>query len=341
MKPEPSKNHLKVISIPLSSQKVLGADADFLGFSHGILQYLKEIQNFNPEIIIVDDWHAASAVIALKQFLNIPLVYQYFRIFCRDPKFIPDPYKYQIVRKLEHDLAQTADLNIHLSKDTARWGKENFDKPTQVLYAPIKPSYVEAATKYLESHPKQRTAPHTPFKFVTFVRISPEKELDRMIRFLAHLQMPWQMKIIGEPVNQEYMQQITELVKQLQLEKKIEFDGRVQLNTLIEEISAADAYIHPARYEPFGISIMEAAFLGLPILLDNSDKIGAGEVVEDMKSCIRLDFEKPQESEQKLLGVIENQKKWRNIGLAGQIIAQGLTVEKEIQQLFQYLKEKQ
>lgn len=128
MKPEPIKKNLTVISIALTSQKVLGAEADFLGFSHGILQHMNKIREFSPELILVDDWHAASAVIALKFMLKIPVIYQYFRIFCLYPKFIPDPYKYQIVRKLEHDLAQTADLNIHLIKYTANWVKVQFHK---------------------------------------------------------------------------------------------------------------------------------------------------------------------------------------------------------------------
>jgi len=35
----------------------------------------------------------------------LPVFYQYFRIFSREPKYIPDPFKFQLVRKMETDLA--------------------------------------------------------------------------------------------------------------------------------------------------------------------------------------------------------------------------------------------
>jgi glycosyltransferase involved in cell wall biosynthesis len=141
-------------------------------------------------------------------------------------------------------------------------------------------------------------------------------------------------------VDEEYNNKLQELITNYQLEEKIHFDGRVQIETLITSIINCDAYIHPSRYEPFGISIMESAFLGLPIIMDVSEKIGAGELLQDGISCIRLNYDKPLEAEKKLKSFITNLGKWNSIGKNGQKIAQGLKVEKEVSQLIEYVNEK-
>ena len=175
---------------------------------------------------------------------------------------------------------------------------------------------------------------------MTFVRISPEKEIDRLLTMLGQFEMNFQLTILGEVVNQEYLVKLQEIIAQFHMKDKIIFDGRVDIDTLIQNITANDAYIHPARYEPFGISIMESAFLGLPIILDISEKIGAGELVEDGVSCIRLNFEDPLSAQLKLQSLLEDSDHWLDIGLQGQKIAQTLKVDQEINQLINMIQEK-
>jgi len=53
--------------------------------------------------------------------------------------------------------------------------------------------------------------------------------------------------------------------------------GLVPLNILMREVSSSKVYIHPARYEPFGVSVAEAVVLGtLPVV---SNKTGIKELL--------------------------------------------------------------
>lgn len=333
---EDDQPNRRVIAIPIRSQKTLGYDADFPTLNREMLQYFDIIKNFKPDAIIVIDWHFRDTVLQLKSLLHIPIIYQFFRIFSRDPAYIPNPNHFISLRQMEQELAQNAEVNIHLSKDTADWAREKFATPTRILYPSLKPSFFQDAQKYIRRFPQPI---NFPLKLVTFVRISPEKEIERMILFLIKLSIPWTLKIMGEAVNLQYFNKLQSLIKQYSLETKISFDGRLDIMTLLDQISKADAYIHPARYEPFGISIMEAGYIGLPIILDESDKIGAGEILQDERSCLRLNFESPEEANSKLLRVIQDANKWYQIGQNAHKIAQNFNIEKNIHQLIDWIQE--
>jgi glycosyltransferase involved in cell wall biosynthesis len=326
--------NLQVISIPIKSRRELGIHADFISFNVGILENKEIIIQFNPEIIIINDWHAHSAALTLKNELNLPLYYQFFRIFSRDSSFFSDPSEFTRLREIEISLAQAATLCIQLSEDTKEWCVNNFHVPTEVLYPPLKNEYIAEFSKLAASKPKFF---HNPVRFMTFVRISPEKQLEEMLQVLAACKFDWELLISGERVNESYWNKINDLIVQLKIQKKVHFLGVLPVSELIKQLFDSDAYIHPARYEPFGISIMEAALTGIPVILDKSPKIGAGELLVEDESCIRLDYLQPNEAAKEITRLIENLAHWEKIGNNGQKIASELRVSKSIEKLLTYI----
>jgi glycosyltransferase involved in cell wall biosynthesis len=335
-RPEPERKNLSVISIPIQSSRELGINADFIGFTSGILSYWLKIEEFTPIAIIIDDWHSAMASIALGRGLKIPLFYQYFRIFSRESQYFTDPSHFKIIRGFEQQLTENAKLSIHLCKDCADWVQQTFKTPTKIIYPAIKPNYIELAKQNLIT---RKFEPHQPYRLVTFVRISPEKEIERLIQLVNVFDFDFRLLIMGETVNPDYKRKLDEKIHQNNLSEQIEFEGRFTTDSLINKLLECDAYIHPSRYEPFGISIMEAAYLGLPIILDRSPKIGAGELLVDGESCIRLDFENPKAAAQILREKISTPQIMREIGKKGQLIAQSLKIESAISNLLKIIVE--
>lgn len=332
---EKSTPNFQVISINHNSQRDLSLHADYKSFNKGILEKKSSIHAFKPEIIIINDWHAFNAAIELKNELKIPLIYQFFRIFSRDPNFFSNNAEYEQMRKIEESLVQNATLAVQLSEDTKNWCVNNFHVPTEVLYPPLKNEYISEFKKLEQIKPKYF---HDPIRFITFVRISPEKQLEEMLQFVAACDFEWELLISGEKVNQKYWDKINSLINDLQIQNRVRFLGVLPIPDLIKQLLDSDAYIHPARYEPFGISIMEAALTGIPVILDISPKIGAGELLSDNKSCIRLDYLHPKEAASRLKAFIQNPQQWESIGKHGQSIAQQLRVEKSIEKLIGYIK---
>jgi glycosyltransferase involved in cell wall biosynthesis len=54
---------------------------------------------------------------------------------------------------------------------------------------------------------------------------------------------------------------------------RVNFGGYVPYSELPAAYSVANAFVHPARYEPWGVSVQEALAAGLPVLA--SSKVGA------------------------------------------------------------------
>lgn len=63
------------------------------------------------------------------------------------------------------------------------------------------------------------------------------------------------------------------LVKDENLEREVTFRGWLEPSQLIEFYQGGDIYVHPARYEPYGVAVLEAMACGLAVL--GSDKTGA------------------------------------------------------------------
>jgi len=122
-------------------------------------------------------------------------------------------------------------------------------------------------------------------------RISPEKEIMRFVEIVENIQrflkdnelVPY---IVGPPADEEYARKVYQRLKRA-------FPGDTSI--IVSDFVPADRLqsifaktllnIHPARMEPFGMTITEAAAFGVPTLLDGGGLIGATDVLPYTESC--------------------------------------------------------
>ena len=134
-----------------------------------------------------------------------------------------------------------------------------------------------------------------------------EKNVSGLIRAFGNASQKnsaLQLNIVGEGVDKE---KYRALVKQLQLENKIKFKGRLMGKDLVKEMNANDALIMFSNYETFCLVIIEAFACGKPVITSN-----AGAIKTYMKPELGIMVEKEKEDEltQAILEFTENAEKY-------------------------------
>lgn len=108
------------------------------------------------------------------------------------------------------------------------------------------------------------------------------KGLDYLIKALLHIKgEKFKLLVSGKDDPQPYI----ELSKKLGLENKIVYN--IGLTSEIRKIfAAADMFVFPTLYEPFGLVILEAMASGVPVIA--SEIAGAAELIDNYKDGIIL-----------------------------------------------------
>jgi len=96
-------------------------------------------------------------------------------------------------------------------------------------------------------------------KLLTVARLSEEKGIDRLIRSVAKLTIPFTYHIIGDGDQQQALQQ---LISSLHLEDNVFLEG--EKNNPFEGMEDATLFLMGSYYEGFPNTLLEAGALGIP-----------------------------------------------------------------------------
>lgn len=110
---------------------------------------------------------------------------------------------------------------------------------------------------------KKRTKFHKPVRIVSVGRLHPVKNFPNLIKACAELSdSSWELTIYGEGAKREKLQK---LIKSLGFESKVKLPG--QTNKKWEDLFEADIFAQTSLSEGFGLSVVEAMLVGLPVLV--------------------------------------------------------------------------
>ncbi len=281
---------LKIIRIPIESNKVLSPSCDWRGFySKGIIR-IEEIREFNPDMIVNPDWHAIDLAIRFKTEFSIPLVSQFFRIFSYFKEYVQNEEDYTRVRKKEIELVSQSDLIITLSSFDKQWCLDHGGKNVQTIYPPLTDAFIQSLNSTVPDGISDI------IQLITVSRIVPEKKISRILPILKKLDnmgVKFSYTVIGESLDRQYGKRVLDMIEKLNLHSKIRILGRIPLKEMISHLRTHPIYIHTSYYEPFGITIIEAAAAGCKIVLDQDGLIGAKEWLSlhsDQEKMIPIDY---------------------------------------------------
>jgi glycosyltransferase involved in cell wall biosynthesis len=111
-------------------------------------------------------------------------------------------------------------------------------------------------------------------RLITIARLQPQKGLAGLLQALARVkgQLNFELFILGEGPQRPHLEK---LVRQLQLSANVHLMGVV--HNPYAWLKSADLFVLPSYIEPFGVAIIEAMALGLPVITTSTD--GARDII--------------------------------------------------------------
>ncbi|ATP19586.1 WecB/TagA/CpsF family glycosyltransferase [Sphingobium yanoikuyae] len=126
-------------------------------------------------------------------------------------------------------------------------------------------------------------SPSAEHRFIYFGRIAPNKRIDLLIRWFAHLHRldrKARLIIAGKPMGVTFAD-LQQIVEQLGLGDLVEFHDSPSDEALQALIARSTIFASPSAYEGFGISLIEGVSAGLyPVVSD---------IPAHRRSCVKLD----------------------------------------------------
>lgn len=155
-----------------------------------------------------------------------------------------------------------------------------------------------------------------PNAILTVARPVPAKGVDRLIDAAALLKkkIDFNLYIGGDTIekdksNEEIQakRRIMELIKKYKIEKNVNFIGRVPHDTVLPVYyRGASVFVLPSRYEPFGLTTLEAMASGTPPIVSNV--AGSREVIVDGLNGFIVDTHDRKKLSQHILNLLTDKK---------------------------------
>jgi glycosyltransferase involved in cell wall biosynthesis len=137
--------------------------------------------------------------------------------------------------------------------------------------------------------------------------------------------------IVGEGEHGGYFRGIA---RNLKVEKRVRFLGRIPDGTITEYLSAADVLVLPStsRLEAFGIAALEAMASGTPVVI--SDIPGVREVITDGKEGLLAEPMNPRSLVEKISLILNDEEMRKSMGaLARKKVEAEFSVEKVVDRI--------
>ena len=140
--------------------------------------------------------------------------------------------------------------------------------------------------------------------------------IDILIRSFAlaikECDIPLKLIIIGDG---SLISEYKNLSKELYIEEHIEFKGRITHEMVPKALSTFDLFANLSRQESFGVSVLEASAVGLPVIV--SDIAGLKEVYVEQETGICADIKDINDIKQKILYLAKDEALRKSMGING------------------------
>ena len=228
-------------------------------------ELLAGIEQQDFDVIYAHDWINFEAALALKQAYKKPLVVHLHSLDYDRSTGHTNSWIYQLEKQAMHQ----AEAIVAVSKYTASIIKEEYGINSAV---DIVPNGIAMPASF------QKIAKPFPEKLILFVgRLTEQKgpEIFLKIAQKVNEQMPdTRFVMAGQG---DLLKKLISSGAYRKLARRFHFTGHIGRNDLYQIYAMADVYCMPSVSEPFGLSALEAAGFGLPVVL--SRQSGAAEVL--------------------------------------------------------------
>lgn len=279
---------------------------------------LESVRGLHFDIIYAHDWTTIPAALQLKSRSEKPLVIHFHsldfdRMAGRDRSWVYD---------LELEAMEAADAIVTVSNYSANILKENYSiDPGKVF--PIHNGY--EAYDHVKSNKKVRE------EIVLFVgRLAEQKGPGAFLEIASMVHEKNSNTRFVMAGDGEKMKELIESGAYQNFAHKFHMTGHLDQEKLQELYSISSVYCMPSVSEPFGLSAVEAADAGLPMVL--SKQSGASEVLTAAYTC---DHRETREFSERILELLANKKACKKMIELNHKALQSVSWEKTARQILE------
>jgi glycosyltransferase involved in cell wall biosynthesis len=169
-----------------------------------------------------------------------------------------DPFRTGAFRFVERGLARAADRIVAITDSLRRFTVERVGVPA---------AKVETIHYGMDELPEPWGAnppddvPAEAHVLLAIARLTPQKGIDVAVRALAALPDDTVLVVLGEGAERDRLES---LARELGVDRRLFLPGRVP--DVAAWLRRAAVLVHPARWEGFGLAVLEAMLAGLPVV---------------------------------------------------------------------------
>lgn len=272
---------------------------DFISWIEGLNMLMVEraadLKSF--DLIHVHDWLTAYSGIALKHMWRRPLLATIHATELGRRKVLTNDSERHI-HEMEWWLTYEAWRVICCSEYMKREVHSSLGCPADkisVIHNGYDPKMARANSAGLKKKGK---------KTVLFVgRLVYEKGPHLLVEATSLLKdKDFRVIIIGDGAMRPYLEG---LARKLNVTEKVTFLGHVDDETLLSIYEEASVLVIPSLYEPFGIVVLEAMSLGIPVIVSNTG--GLDEIVTDGRDGLKFQSGSAEELAKAITRILEDE----------------------------------
>jgi len=172
-----------------------------------------------------------------------------------------DPFRAGPFRHVERALAHAADRVVTISDSLRRFTIERVGIPASKVET-IHYGLDEPPAPWGENPPD--AVPADARVLLSVSRLTPQKGIDTAVQALSLLPEDVVLVVLGEGPERDTIEQLAE---EQAVSSRVFLPGRVP--DVAAWLRRAAVYVHPARWEGFGLAVLEAMVSGLPVVATN------------------------------------------------------------------------
>ncbi|HEX7321380.1 MAG TPA: glycosyltransferase family 4 protein [Mycobacterium sp.] len=230
-------------------------------------------QSWRPDLVHAHDWLVAHPAIALAEFYDVPLV---STIHATEA----GRHSGWVSGRISRQVHAAESWLVHESDSLITCSASMRDEITELFGPGLAETTVIRNGIDTARWPFAQRRPHAGPPELAYVgRLEYEKGVHDAIAALPRIRQTHPgttLTVAGDGTQQDWL---LECARRHRVFKATRFVGRLDHDELLHLLHQADAAVLPSHYEPFGLSALEAAAAGTPLVTSNVG--GLGEAVID------------------------------------------------------------
>ena len=301
-------------------------------FVEGVNEFKKN-KNIKYDLIFAHYWLSGVASLKLKKIWNIPVITTFHTMQEIKQEAFPfnidDPQR-ETQEKL---VSQESDALVVWSKHEKNFIASNYKVDPKKIYI-IPPGVdLELFKPIDQKEAREEINIQDDLKVILFVgRLERLKGLDTLLEALSMIdQEKINLLVVGGLYNISEVTRLKKLCNEFNLLEKVHFIGSINRTDLKYYYNSSDICVLPSYYESFGLSALEAAACGVPVVA--SKKGGLSSIVIDKKTGYLLQWRCPGPFVEKLEILLQSKDLRKSMGKNARQHAEKLNWDESINSL--------